>query len=819
MNNDNTQKNQPTNNDDKVAKTKTPLTTNLPTKVKDKSVKKAPPTISTDLNPVKTKPDEVKLVSHIDASLDPDKSLGQSVSQPKPSNQPATDKDMSNLGLPPDKQTQTDDQNTDQKHKDYQDIISTKSDDYLEPLAIKAPTSRSPADKTVGAKTDDSNPKPRQAKLGDSADKIKLDNKLTLSVKAAASANQSPSSTTAGGNDKLLAKKLKDIKTSQSADETPPPQAAMETGQPDDRQAGLTSPSGSPFDVEDETETGGLWGTKPAANSNPNQSLSVDKPLTDKTDNQTKPEVGKPQPLSSNQPEAGIGLEETSTKVADPASPPPASTDPPLDAAENSDKQPPTPPEDKADSPPSKDGQSQPASTNLPKKKFGWFKILIVLGLVAGIGLSSFFLLKKFNNKPGSNDSALNNGQTNQQGQNKKNISLTYWGLWESEEIMKPVFDKFEQETGISVNYVQRSPRDYRLILENAIKEGKGPDIFRIHNTWVPMFKDELDNLPKQIYSRDEFAQTFYPITLQDLTVDNQIKGIPLEVDGLVLFYNKDLLTKANLLENIASNWDQLSKQAKQLTEYNPDGSIKTSGAGLGTTNNIDHWSDIVGLMFYQNGVDMERLDTSVDAKGRNLAADVLRYYTHFVTGSTPVWDKSLPSSTVMFASGRLAYYFGPSWRAFEFAKNGVNFGIVNVPKIPGDSSEWATYWVEGVSIKSSHKQEAWRLLKFLTQPDNLRLFFNQASQKRLFGEAYPRLDMREELLKHPYLYAIAQAAPNYKSYFFASFTHDQGLNDRINDFLGQGVNQVIRGKSPEQAVGKIQQEINQILANYNVKL
>ncbi len=474
----------------------------------------------------------------------------------------------------------------------------------------------------------------------------------------------------------------------------------------------------------------------------------------------------------------------------------------------NKDEVPPTPPPSAED--------LKPAAAEPPKKPFHWVRWVSVglsILIVIGIGV---FIWQKIKGKSKEN---LKPRLTEVKPEPKtSNVKLVYWGLWEDGQIMKPLLDKFKKETGVRVEYVQKNPRNYRLALESAIKEGKGPDVFRFHNTWVPMLKEELDNVPANIYSADEFAKTFYPVAVKDLTWQGRLKGVPLEIDGLVLYYNKDLLAKAGLDKDLPTNWDALAKQAKQLTTYREGGKINIAGVALGTVNNVDHWSDIVGLMFYQNGVEMARLDTSLDAQGRNLAADVLRYYTHFVTGSKPTWSEDLPPSTVMFGSGRLAFYFGPSWRAFEFAKNGINFGIINVPKIPGDSSEWASYWVEGVSVKSKHKKEAWKLIKFLSQPQNLRLFFNEAKKHRLFGEPYARQDMREELAKDPYLSALAAAAPNMKSYYFASFTHDQGLNDRVNDALGLGITQVLSGKKPEEAIKEVKKKIDQILASYGAK-
>ncbi len=451
------------------------------------------------------------------------------------------------------------------------------------------------------------------------------------------------------------------------------------------------------------------------------------------------------------------------------------------------------------------------AAANPPKhRSFSFLYLLAIIVLVGStLALGWLMLGRKKTSQPSPSEKAA-------VSPHKSKVVLTYWGLWEPASVMKPLFDKFKAETGIEVKYIQKPARNYRLLVTNAIKDNEGPDLFRFHNTWLPMLKDDLDNAPNNVFSTEEFEKTFYPVAANDLIMDQKIKGIPLEVDGLLLFYNKDLLSKAGLLNNLPTNWDVLARQAKSLTQHDEQGKITTAGVALGTTNNVDHWSDILALMFFQNGVEMDKLDTSLDAKGHNLAVDAIRYYTHFVEGDSPVWSSDLPSSTVMFDSGQLAYYFGPSWRAFEFAKNGVNFGITNVPKIPGDNSEWASYWAIGVASTSHHKKEAWQLVKFMSQPENLRLFFDQAKKVRLFGEPYPRQDMKNELEKDEYLKPIAQMATNLRSYHFVSFTYDQGLNDRSIDYLGKVVQTALQGEEFENSLKIAADQIKQVEKNYN---
>ena len=93
-------------------------------------------------------------------------------------------------------------------------------------------------------------------------------------------------------------------------------------------------------------------------------------------------------------------------------------------------------------------------------------------------------------------------------------------GLWEDDVNIKSVISEYEAiNTNIKIKYVKQSKEDYRERLTNTLAKGTGPDIFRFHNTWVPMYKSELDKVPASVYLIGDFSTTFYPVAVSDLTI------------------------------------------------------------------------------------------------------------------------------------------------------------------------------------------------------------------------------------------------------------------------------------------------------------
>lgn len=393
-----------------------------------------------------------------------------------------------------------------------------------------------------------------------------------------------------------------------------------------------------------------------------------------------------------------------------------------------------------------------------------------------------------------------------------KEATLTYWGLWESAPVMEELIREFELDhPNLTIEYQQQSHKDYRERLQAALVKGEGPDIFRFHNTWVAMLKDELDAVPPEAYSAEAFQETFYPTAVRDLRRGASFVGIPLEIDGLALFYNKEMFRAAGIQP--PSTWEDLRQAAFDLTLRDQTGKIQRAGVALGTTNNIDHWPDILGLMLLQNGANpAEPTD--------KLAADALLFYTIF-TRSDKVWDQTLPSSTQAFAAGELAMYFGPSWRVLDIKALSpeLDFAVIPVPQLPKSNITWASYWVEGVSAKSQNKQAAWEFLKFLSSKETLEKFYAAAAASgRPIGEPYSRTEMAGLLSDDPLVGAYVRQAPNAQSWYLASATHDNGLNDRTIKYYEDAINAVNLRTDAETALRIASQGITQVLSQYGLK-
>ncbi len=375
----------------------------------------------------------------------------------------------------------------------------------------------------------------------------------------------------------------------------------------------------------------------------------------------------------------------------------------------------------------------------------------------------------------------------------EKEANLTMWGLWEQPDVMESVIQSYKAEhPKITITYEDRSvlkPDNYRERVFARADSDIGADIILVHNSWVPRLKDNLAPMPSSLMSVDEYTAAFYPTAVQSAVADGKIYAVPLYYDGLVLVYNKDHFAEIGQQEPPTA-WEEFRRLALRLSvRAGEEGKsvLVRSGAALGTANNNEHFSDILGLMFSQTDVSVP------DELGTKPAADALDFYTTFAKQDN-VWNNSFPEANVAFVQGKTSMIFVPSWRIVDLlaANPNLNFGVAPVPQaIPDKPANWASYWMLTVPSSSKNQDAAWNFIKYLTSEEEELSMFNEASKYRPFGVPYARVALAPQLAAHPYLGPLLSTAPTAKSGDVAARVG----NAKIVEDLRKAVNAVLDGR------------------------
>jgi len=297
--------------------------------------------------------------------------------------------------------------------------------------------------------------------------------------------------------------------------------------------------------------------------------------------------------------------------------------------------------------------------------------------------------------------------------------TLLVWGLWQDSAMMEPVLDAFEEQTGVKVEYKKiASVATYEKMLLEALAEGRGPDVFVIHHTWVEGKRGLMAPAPAQIIDERMLRDEFVSVVADDVVRDGLVYALPTSVDTLALYYNVDLLNAAGVPQP-PRTWTDFQRAVERITKVSRLGIIEQSGAALGTASNVNRAPDILQLLMMQSGISL-----ATDQSGRvNIAGDVgeraLTFYTDFSNKSKKVytWDLQQDYSIDAFAEGETAMMVNYSYHLPTIkAKNPrLRFGVAALPQI-ADSTPmtFASYWPFAVSASSRSPLTAWQFIRFV---------------------------------------------------------------------------------------------------------
>jgi len=242
-----------------------------------------------------------------------------------------------------------------------------------------------------------------------------------------------------------------------------------------------------------------------------------------------------------------------------------------------------------------------------------------------------------------------------------------------------------------NVAYVERSADTFEEDLINTLATGAGPDLVLLPHTMLLKHRDKFVPIdPSLISERD--VRDGYIDEAQLLITEEGALGVPIVVDPLVMYFNRNLLSAAGIAE-APRFWDQVQQATQVLTVSDDRGGVSRSAVALGTADNIRHSKDILATLLMQSGSAIaERREGRVvvslqerQATGISAGEAALRFYTQFADPARPTysWNRALPEARNAFSSGTLALYLGfASELATLRASNpNLNFDTALIPQ------------------------------------------------------------------------------------------------------------------------------------------
>ena len=392
-----------------------------------------------------------------------------------------------------------------------------------------------------------------------------------------------------------------------------------------------------------------------------------------------------------------------------------------------------------------------------------------------------------------------------------KKVELEFWGVFDDSDIFKPLIDDFNKSfSQIKINYHKKNQQTYERDLLETMASGRGPDIFMIHHTWLPRYEDKIWAAPSDLITLKKVQDDFVDVVYDDFVKDDSIGALPLSVDTLALYYNKDIFN-TNGIPQPAETWEAVLNDVERLILKDERDNIIQAGVALGTARNVNRSTDILCLLMLQSGVQMVDEQSSkavfnqsvkVGEERVYLGQRALEFYTDFSNPlkSVYTWNTRMDYSIDAFYQGKAAMMFNYSYHLPTIRAKSpyLNFGVAPMPQIKTSAKDvnYANYWGLTVSHNSQESKAAWQFIIWLTGKENAQKYLE------LTKKPTARRDLIIWQKDDPDLGVFAEQSLTARSWY-------QVDNSTIEKYLADMIESVVVGEATiEEAIGKA---VNQV--------
>jgi len=403
-------------------------------------------------------------------------------------------------------------------------------------------------------------------------------------------------------------------------------------------------------------------------------------------------------------------------------------------------------------------------------------------------------------------------------------VKLEWWGVFDEASSYQSVLAAYKtQHPYVTITYKKFRMEEYEDALIQAWARGSGPDIYALPNSWLHRFEANgfITPMPvstrmayyvrsKPLGIREEIKveyKTVPAITLTDISnqyvsvvkddvyFKGKIHGLPQSMDSLALFYNKDLLNFA-LITQPPITWEEFIDEVPKLTLLDATGKITQAGAALGTYTNIPRAFDIISVLMMQNGTTMAteagkvlfHQTSGVGEAAYQPGGEALRFYTDFASPTKQVysWDATQSDALEAFIAGKVAFFFGYSYQRDIISSRAsrLNWSVSTLPQVDSvKPTHYANYWVQTVAKRSTHANEAWNFIQFLSHPTVVTSYL-QSSGRTSALVALINEDLQN---RDPLINVFAQQALTAKSWYRGKnpLAAEEAFGDMVTAILG----------------------------------
>ncbi len=314
-------------------------------------------------------------------------------------------------------------------------------------------------------------------------------------------------------------------------------------------------------------------------------------------------------------------------------------------------------------------------------------------------------------------------------------VEIEYWQYTFKQRVdaMDELIRQFQAANpDVTVKQVTVPYDNYRTRIAAAIPAGEGPDVTQLFYGWLGDYIQSglLQPLPPATFDTAAIDRDFFPF-VQGMKVDGKYYALPTAVRSLALFWNRKVFQGAGLdPDKPPVTLAELVDIARKTTKRDSSGNLLTAGIALDTAGQDVPWMREVLIREFGG--------TPYSPDGRHVAFASpggiagVQWYVDLIAKEKVSELGFLTDGVTAFRSGHAAMTIDGSFRLGAFdGQRGLDYGVAELPGRDGIKSNYASYWVNGITSKAKGEKlaVAGKFLAFVTTSTAMQLWMEKVGE------------------------------------------------------------------------------------------
>ena len=309
-------------------------------------------------------------------------------------------------------------------------------------------------------------------------------------------------------------------------------------------------------------------------------------------------------------------------------------------------------------------------------------------------------------------------------GTSEEKKELLVWEDVSKTQGIEDAVKKFEEEYDVKVTVKEMAYADQIEALRLDGAAGTGADVITIPGDQIGTAVTE--GLLKELDLSKEEQELYTESAMSSQIVDGKAYGLPKAVETTVLYYNKDLISEDELPTTI-DEWYDYSKSV-------------TKGGNYGLLvlwDQIYYAQSLIvpygGYIFAQdeNG-NYETTNLGLNNEGAVKAVtEIRKFYADGLFPSGIIGEQGINVLDSLFTEGKAAAVISGPWNLEPYKSTGINYGVVELPKLTNGEHMGAFLGVKSynVSSYSDSPELAEKFVKFISNEENSKTRYEKTQE------------------------------------------------------------------------------------------